>query len=167
MTKDDRMPNGPAIEDFLVERMRDDLTRPKWWNTLKGRLAIVGVSALVVSTGAAGVPLLQPRAVDDTTIVQCLETASRNLDGTLSGAAAAVATPEGVLEITDALAMCEQMWASGAFSSDDPLDPAPAPGIVPDAFTMCVTDEGSAAVVPGRIECSALALFPVSGEHPD
>lgn len=57
--------------------------------------------------------------------------------------------------------------ASGAFSFDDPLDPAPAPGIVPDAFTMCVTDEGSAAVVPGRIECSALALFPVSGEHPD
>ena len=160
MTNQDRMPNAAAIEEILVERMRDDLTRPKWWNTLKGRLAIVGASALIVSTGVAGVALVQPKPIDDTTMVQCLERASRNLDGTLSGAYTSVASPKGVLQIEDAVAMCQQMWAAGAFESDNPLDPSPTPGTVPDAFTLCVTDENTAAVVPGRIECSALGLSP-------
>jgi hypothetical protein len=164
MTDDNgRMPNGAAIEDLLVQKMRDDLTRPKWWQTWTGRFAIVGASALVVSTGIAGVTLLQPRPVDDTTIVQCLESASRNLDGTLSGFGASVASPDGVLEITDAVAMCEQMWAAGTFTSDDPLDPSPDPGAVPEHFTTCVTEDGYAAVVPGRIECSALGLSPFAG----
>lgn len=156
------MPRGAAIEDLLVQNMRNDLTRPKWWQTWRGRFAIVGASALVVSTGIAGVSLLQPRPVDDTTIVHCLETAGRNLDGTLSGFAATIISEDGKLDVTDAVGLCEQMWAAGTFTSDDPLNPTPDPGAVPDSFTTCVTDEGSAAVVPGRIECSALGLFPLT-----
>lgn len=157
-----RMPHGAAIEDLLVQNMRDDLTRPKWWQTWTGRFAIVGASALVVSTGVAGVSLLQSRPVDDTTIVHCLENASRNLDGTLSGYAATIASEDGKLNVTDAVGLCEQMWAAGTFTSDDPLNPTPDPGVVPEAFTTCVTEDGSAAVVPGRIECSALGLFPLT-----
>ncbi|MFX6201627.1 hypothetical protein ABTF50_19710, partial [Acinetobacter baumannii] len=62
-------------------------------------------------------------------------------------------------------------WAAGSLHEQDPLNPTPAPAEVPDEFTVCVTREGSAAVVPGRIECSVLKLHPydenLSGESQD
>lgn len=156
------MPNGSAVEELLVSRMRHDLTRRRWWQAWIGRLVIAGSSILVVSTGVTAVVMLSAEPVSETAIVHCLETPSRNLDGTLSGKAASIATPGGVLAITDAVGLCEQMWAAGTFASDDPLDPNPDADSVPTHFTTCVTDDGAAAIVPGRIECSTLDLHPFS-----
>lgn len=156
----DRMPHSRAIEAVLIARMRADLAKPKWWRTLHGRLAITIGSLAVVSTAVAAVILLDSRPVTDTGVVHCLESATRNQDGSLSGAAVSVAAPGGVVQIDDAIAICEQMWAAGSFNSEDPLDPDPTSGTVPDSFTTCVTPDGAAAVAPGRIECSVLKLHP-------
>lgn len=164
MSDPDRMPHGADIEELLVEHMHRDMARPQWWRTFKGRVAIAGAGLLVVSSAVAGVVLIESRQVSETVVVHCLETASRNLDGTLSGSAVSIAAPNGVIPIGDAEAVCRQMWESGAITSTDPLDPAPAPGEAPEAFTNCVTTDGAAAVVPGRIECSALGLHPRQAE---
>ncbi|WP_314094779.1 hypothetical protein [Microbacterium foliorum] len=156
----EHMPHHREVQDLLVEQMRRDLSRSRWWNTLWGRLSIAGGVLAVAGAGVAGVVLLDERPVTETAIVHCLEGPYRNSDGTLSGAAASVATPDGVVAITDAEAMCIQMWEGGAFEDNDPLSATPTPGVAPDEFTTCVTDEGEAAVVPGVIECSVLRLHP-------
>lgn len=158
--KSKRMPHGSEIEDLLIGQMQRDLARPKWWRTLRGRIVITVGALSIVSTAVAAVTLLESRPVTDTAIVHCLESASRNADGSLSGAAVSVAAPAGVVPITDAVSVCKQMWAAGGFDADDPLNPTPTHGAVPDDFTTCVTPDGSAAVVPGRIECSVLKLHP-------
>lgn len=157
------MPHRRAVQDLLVEQMRRDLARPVWWKTLWGRFSIAGGVLVVAGAGVAGVVLLDQRPVSDTSIVYCLEGPYRNSDGTLSGAAASVATPDGVVAIDDAEAMCVQMWEAGAFADNDPLSATTAPGVAPSEFTTCVTDQGEAAVVPGRIECSTLRLHPFEG----
>ncbi|PCE15766.1 hypothetical protein AUC47_12930 [Microbacterium sp. SZ1] len=161
MTRSDgRMPHHDEIQELLVEQMRRDLARPVWWKTLWGRLTIAGGIVSVAGLAVAGVVLLDDRAVSETSIVYCLENPYRNPDGTLSGAGASVATPDGVLSIEDAEALCVQMWEGGAFEDNDPLSATPTPGVAPSDFTTCVTDEGEAAVVPGIIECSVLRLHP-------
>lgn len=157
------MPHRREVQDLLVEQMRRDLSRPVWWRSLWGRLAIAGGVLVLAGTSVAAVVLLEQRTVSDTSIVYCLEGPYRNNDGTLSGAAASIATPDGVIPIDDAEAVCVQMWQSGAFAETDPLSTTPAPGVAPSEFTMCVTEEGEAAVVPGRIECSTLRLHPFEG----
>lgn len=156
----DRMPHHREVQDLLIEQMRRDLSRPRWWKTIWGRVAIAGTVLAVAGAGVAGVVLLDERPVTETSIVHCLEGPYRNPDGTLSGAAASIATPDGVVAITDAEALCVQMWEGGAFEDNDPLDPHPSPGVAPEDFTTCVNDEGEAAVVPGIIECSVLRLHP-------
>ncbi|MGV2984401.1 hypothetical protein ACNPNP_11930 [Microbacterium sp. AGC85] len=156
----DGMPHRKAVQDLLIEQMRRDLSRPVWWKTLWGRLSIAGSVLLVAGVGVAAVVLLEERPVSETSIVQCMEGPFRNPDGTLSGAAVSVATPDGVLAIKDAEALCTQMWESGAFAEDDPLSATSAPATAPSEFTMCVTTDGQAAVVPGLIECSTLRLHP-------
>lgn len=154
------MPHRQEVQDLLIQQMRRDLSRPVWWKSIWGRLIIAGGVVAVAGAGVAAVVLLEQRPVSDTSIVYCLEGPYRNADGTLSGAAASIATPDGVVPIADAEAVCTQMWQAGAFAEKDPLSSTPAPGIAPSQFTMCVTDEGEAAVVPGRIECSTLQLHP-------
>lgn len=157
------MPHRKEVQDLLVEQMRRDLSRPVWWKTLWGRLTIASTVLVVAGAGVAAVVLLEERPVDDTSIVQCLEGPYRNSDGTLSGAAVSIATPDGVVPIEDAEAVCIQMWESGAFTETDPLSATPQPAVAPAEFTTCVTDNGEAAVVPGRIECSTLRLHPYQG----
>ncbi|KNY04741.1 hypothetical protein [Microbacterium sp. GCS4] len=154
------MPHRREVQDLLIEQMRRDLSRPPWWKTLWGRLTIAGGVLVVAGAGVAGVVLLDQRPVSDTSVVQCLEGPYRNPDGSLSGAGVSIATPDGVLPIEDAEAVCIQMWESGAFAETDPTSATSAPGTAPSEFTMCVTDQGEAAVVPGRIECSTLRLHP-------
>ena len=154
------MPHHKQVQDLLIEQMRRDLTRPVWWKTIWGRLSIAGGIFVLAGAGVAGVVLLDQRPVSDTSIVQCMEGPHRNPDGTLSGAAVSIATPDGVLPIDDAEAVCAQMWESGAFGEGDQLSASPAPASAPTEFTVCVTDDGIAAVVPGQIECSVLRLHP-------
>lgn len=155
-----RMPHSPQVEEMLVQRMREDLSSPPWWKTVWGRGAIVGGVVVAIGASLAAVTMLSPKEVSEAALVHCLEGPYRESDGRLSGSAMSVATPEGVLEIEDAEAACALMWSSGAMDEEDPLNPTPAPGDVPAEFTMCVTPEGEAAVVPGRIECSGLRLHP-------
>lgn len=155
-----RMPHGRQIEEVAVARMRRDLTRPRWWQTVPGRIAVAGGCVALVSAGVSAVVLLAPRAVDETTAVHCMSDARRNLDGSLPGTMVSIATGNGVVPIEDAIEVCSQVWESGAMNAADPLDPTPAPGTVPDSFTECIAPEGYAVVVPGRIECSALRLHP-------
>ncbi|WP_156149144.1 hypothetical protein [Microbacterium oxydans] len=154
------MPHHREVQDLLIEQMRRDLSRPRWWKTIWGRAAIAGGVLAVAGAGVAAVVLLEEKPVSETSVVHCLEGPYRNSDGTLSGAAASIATPDGVVAITDAEAVCVQMWEGGAFEEHDPLVATPSPAIAPTEFTMCVTDEGEAAVVPGVIECSVLRLHP-------
>jgi hypothetical protein len=160
MTEQPGMPHHKEVQDLLVEQMRRDLSRPVWWKTMWGRLSIAGSVLVIAGAGVAAVVLLDERQVDDTSIVQCLEGPYRNPDGTLSGAAVSIATPDGVVPIEDAEAVCIQMWESGAFAETDPLSATPGPAAAPSEFTTCVTDAGEAAVVPGQIECSTLRLHP-------
>lgn len=160
------LPHGDSIEDLLVAQMHADLTRQRWWQTLQGRISIAAGAVTLASVSLAAVILLESRPVTETAVVHCLETNSRDADGSLSGAAVSIATPSGVIPIDDAIAVCRQMWESGRFNSPDPRDPSPTPGSVPEQFTVCVTPDGAAAVVPGRAECSALKLNPYAPDTP-
>ncbi|MDQ1129427.1 hypothetical protein [Microbacterium sp. SORGH_AS_0888] len=161
----ERMPHGPQIEDALVARMHADLTRRPWYTRWQWRLGLVGAGALVIGAGAfAGTSLLTHKPVSDTTMVTCASDAQLNPDGSLAGTAMSVATPEGVLAIDDAIAMCRLAWNSGAMTRTDPLDPSPPPGVAPSRFTLCVADDGTATVVPGDILCSSLRLHPWSAD---
>ncbi|MFW1123238.1 hypothetical protein ACEV8Z_24720, partial [Vibrio parahaemolyticus] len=53
------VPHGAEIEDLLVSRMREDLARPRWWRTVRGRIAIAVGSVAIASTAIAGVVLLE------------------------------------------------------------------------------------------------------------
>lgn len=162
----DGMPHRAEVQDLLVERMRRDLSRPKWWKTVWGRLAIAGGVLTIAGSGIAAVIILEERPVSETGIVWCLEGPYLNPDGSLSGAGTSVATPDGVVAIEDAEAMCDVMWESGAMEETDPLSATPTPGVAPSEYTTCVTEYGEAAVVPGRIECSVLKLHPYQPAEP-
>lgn len=159
----DRIPHHREVQDLLIEQMRRDLSRPKWWKTIWGRVAIAAGILSVAGAGVAAVVLLDEKPVSETGVVYCLEGPYRNADGSLSGAAASIATPDGVVAIEDAEALCTQMWEGGAFVDNDELSATPSPGTAPSEYTTCVTDEGEAAVVPGTIECSVLRLHPFQG----
>ncbi len=155
----ERMPRSSDIENLLVEQMRSDIARPRWWMTARGRIAIAGGALAVAGASVAAVSFLQPEPITDTVIVHCLERAQLNPDGSLPGAAVSLAAPEGVLPLRDAESVCRQMWASGSFQADA-LDASPSPGRVPETFTTCVTDSGAAAVLPGAASCSSVGMAP-------
>ena len=139
----DGMPHHREVQNLLIEQMRGDLSRPRWWKTLWGRLTIAGGLLAIAGSGIAAVVLLNEAPVSETGIVYCLEGPYRNADGTLSGAAASVATPDGVVAIEDAEALCTQMWEAGAFAGNDELDaislPEPDLSVYDDLFASPMT----------------------------
>lgn len=164
----ERMPHGASIEDALISRMRADLSRQPWYSRWFGKLMIFGGAGLILAGGGiAAVRLLSPEPVTDSFVVHCLSEADVHADGSFPGAAANVASPDGILPVDDAVALCKQMWEAGALGSADPLDANPEPGRAPEEFTTCVTATGEAAIVPGRIECSVLRLHPYQPNVPD
>ncbi|HEU5224055.1 MAG TPA: hypothetical protein VFU07_10320 [Candidatus Lumbricidophila sp.] len=160
------MPHHSAIQELLVEQMRADLLRRAWWQTLPGRIGIVGAALAISGAAVAAVVMRESRPVSDTAVVHCLDVAARAVDGSLPGSAVSIAAPDGVVPIDDAAAVCEQVWRSGSANETDPLNPFPTPGIAPEDVTVCVTDTGEAAVVPSRIECSVLQLHPYQPKVP-
>lgn len=161
-----RIPHAEEIEDLVIARMRSQLTRPRWWRRTPARIAFAGGAVLLAGAGVAAAILLEARSVTETQIVQCLDRASTNADGTLPGTAVSIAAPTGVVPTEDAVAVCRDLWKAGGFNGNEPLNPSPSPGTVPNDFTTCVTDDGIAAVVPGRIECTDLRLHPYQPNVP-
>lgn len=162
----ERIPHGAEIEDLVIARMRSQLTRPRWWRRPSTRIAFAGGAVLLAGASVAATILLDARPVTETQIVQCLDRASTNPDGSLPGTAVSLAAPTGVVSIEDAVAVCRDLWKAGGFNGNEPLDPTPSPGTVPDDFTTCVTDSGIAAVVPGLVECTDLRLHPYQPNVP-
>lgn len=157
-----RPPHSDLIGQLVLEQIEHDLAHPRrrWWQTFWGRIGIVAAAFAVVSPAVAAVILLQPKPVTETAVVHCLSTDHRNADGTLPGPLVSIATPTGQLDIEDAIETCKQVWASGSMQATDKLSPTHPPGAVPSSFTICVTEDGEAAVVPARVECSTLRLHP-------
>lgn len=155
----ERMPHGEMIENALVAQMHADLTRRRWWRTWWGRASVIAGVAFIGAASVAAFVLLQPSRVTDTQIVQCLGDPPRGADGRLTGTAVTVLTEDGELRVDDAVRACTSVWEVG-FPDADPLEPSPGTGIVPSSFTMCVSDEGQPAVVPGTRDCAAIRLHP-------
>lgn len=166
MVDNERIPHSREIEELLIRNMRADLARGGWWTRWWGRLAIAAGVVVLTGVGIAAVVILSREPVTETQVVHCMEGAFRTPGGDLSGSAASIATPEGVLDINDATALCTAMWEAGAFEPGEPLAPTRPKGTAPTTFTPCVTDEGMAAIVPGEIDCSALRLHPYQPNVP-
>ncbi|WP_350349110.1 hypothetical protein ABIQ69_04010 [Agromyces sp. G08B096] len=128
------------------------------------RIAWAGAGALVLGVAAtAGAVLLQPGAVEDTSVVFCLSAAERLPDGGYPGSSAVVAD-SGDGRAADAIQLCRDMWAQGVLESGfDPTAATTSPGQVPDALQTCVRSDGVAAVVPSDRPsiCAALGLAPL------
>lgn len=161
MTEHRTMPRSAAIEDLVVNAMRTDLTRPKWWATLWGRVTIIGSLIAFAGFAVAGIAIFDRAPVTQDLVVHCFATPAINPDGTYRGTAVAISNGTGSMSIDDAVSVCSDVWASGAMSTDnDPLSPANVTGEVPATFTTCVMSDGTAAVIPGSVTCSRLKLHP-------
>ena len=116
------------------------------------------VGAVALTTGAAIVFGSAP--VTDTTIVHCLSSTVRNVDGTYPGSSATIADGNGPGRVDDARALCAQMWEQGVLSPTvDPTAPTQGPGAVPQ-LQVCVMRDGTAAVVPSSTPtvCQSLGM---------
>lgn len=161
MTEHRTMPHSAAIEDVIVNAMRADLTRPKWWATMWGRVTIIGSLVGFAGLAIAGVVILDRAPVTQELVVHCFATPAINPDGTYQGTAVAISSGTGSMRIDDAIRVCSDVWASGAMSTDkDPLSATDASAEVPASLTTCVMADGSAAVIPGSVTCSSLKLHP-------
>lgn len=163
MTEQRGMPHSALIEDVVVGQMREDLTRPKWWATMWGRISIAGSVVAIIGVAAAGMIALNQAPVTQQLIVHCFATPTINSGG-YDGTAVAISDGGQSVPINDALRVCRDVWASGALApGKDPLSAEQTTAAVPESFTACVMADGSAAVIPGRIACSELHLHPL--EH--
>ncbi|NII69499.1 hypothetical protein [Microbacterium ulmi] len=159
------MPHSVEIEHAVLSRMRADLTRPRWWHTVWGRVAIVTSVFAVGGLAVAGTIWLSDEPVTQPMVVHCFAQAAIHADGTYEGVAVAMSDGNAAEAIDNAQQTCADVWASGALDpSHDPLATDLPPGVVPDAFTTCVMSDGTAAVIPGRISCLRLKLHPLDSQ---
>jgi hypothetical protein len=160
-----------AIEALLVSVAQDGTPENQHFQNTKGkRILLAGVAVALVATGGAALTQLP---VTDKSSILCFARAELNghqFPGTtvtlLAGAKPGEPKPDNPVPIEDALAACRDIWAQHV------LDPnAPSGGAdpklfdsnfsypVPDPLTVCVLDDGRAAVIPGDEKvCGSLGL---------
>lgn len=152
-----------AIRETLLAHVRTESTRHR--QRLRRRFTIWGgIGVLVVGgvvTGAAAI--VQSQRVTNTGIVYCFASPHRGPNGQFTYAAATIhdsATNQG--SVTNPISVCQDMWRRGALDKRaDQLSPTPSPHAVPAQLQVCVMDDGSPAVVPGRPGvCQAAGLAP-------
>lgn len=123
-----------------------------------------GAGLLIVGAGAAATAAVvgsRPATAPD--IVYCLASPDRGADGQFRYAAASL---ESSLSGTgDPIAVCRDLWRRGALDPGaDQLAATPAPHAAPADLQLCVMDDGSPAVVPGRPGVCRTAGLAPSGE---
>lgn len=153
-----------AIRSLVLEQLPATRERKARWRRNRW-FAWGGVGVLVVGLGAtaAGV-VLQSQVVSNDEIIHCLTSDSRAADGSYPGAMASVAHDNAAERAANAIEVCTMMWEQGALEPGfDPTSLTNAPGVVPEAFILCVMSDGSAAVVPSSEPaiCSRLGLAPL------
>jgi hypothetical protein len=152
-----------AIRETLLDHVRTEASRRR--HTLRRRFAIWGGIGVLVIGGAAtaATAIVQSQRVTNSDIVYCFASPHRGADGQFTYAAATMhnsATNQG--SVADPISTCQDMWRRGALDKNaDQLAPTQAPHAVPAKLQVCVMDDGSPAVVPGRPGvCQSAGLAP-------
>lgn len=152
-----------GIRDTLLEQVRTEASRRR--HALRRRFAIWGgVGVLVVGgVATAATAIVQAQRVTNSDIVYCFASPHRGADGQFTYAAATLhdsSTNTGA--VSDPISVCQDMWRRGALDKDtDQLSATPKPHAVPAQLQVCVMEDGSPAVVPGRPEvCQSAGLAP-------
>lgn len=165
---DDDMPDmtearTDAIRETLLTQVRTESSRRR--TTLRRRFALWGGIGVLMIGGVAtaATAIVQSQRVTNSDIVYCLASPHRGADGQFDYAAATMhdgATGAGA--VSDPITVCQDMWRRGALDKHtDQLVATPAPHPVPSHLQVCVLDDGSPAVVPGRPGiCQAAGLAP-------
>ncbi|MGO4535973.1 hypothetical protein [Leifsonia sp. 2MCAF36] len=152
-----------AIRDTLLDQVRTETARRH--RTLRRRFAVWGGIGVLVIGGVAtaATAIVQAQRVTNSDIVYCFASSQRGSDGQFTYAAATLhdaAINAGA--VSDPVSVCRDMWRRGALDKGtDQLSASPAPHAVPSQLQVCVMDDGSPAVVPGRPSiCQAIGLAP-------
>lgn len=158
-----------AIEELLSNAARDGTTENRHFQSTKGkRVLFTGLAAAVAISGAA-IAMQQP--VTDKGSIACFARAELN-GNRFPGATVTVGVPstterpDSRIMIDDALSVCRDVWAQNQLDPDDP-DGGAHPSLhdpsfshpVPPELTVCVLNDGRAAVIPGDENvCASLGL---------
>jgi hypothetical protein len=160
-----------AIEALLVSVAQDGTPENLHFQNTKGkRILLSGIAVALVATGGAAVMQLP---VTDKSSILCFARAELNgnqFPGTTvslaEGARPGEPAPDNPVPVEDALAVCRDVWAQHILDPDAPNGSA-HPALydrsfsypVPDPLTVCVLDDGRAAVIPGDEKvCGSLGL---------
>ncbi|MBT2535119.1 hypothetical protein [Arthrobacter sp. ISL-69] len=161
-----------AIEALLTKVVQDGTPENRHFQDTKGkRILLAGIAVALVATGGAVVMQLP---VTDKSSIDCFARAELHgsrFPGTtvVLGEGTRVGEPStqrNPIPIEDALAACRDVWAQHGLDPDDP-DGNAHPSLydrsfsypVPDPLTVCVLQDGRAAVIPGDEKvCGALGL---------
>lgn len=160
-----------AIEQLLTKVAQDGTPENRHFQNTKGkRILLAGVAVALVATGGAAVMQLP---VTDKSSILCFARAElhgNEFPGTsvtvLEGARPGEPAPRNPVPIEDALAACRDVWAQHVLDPDAPNGSA-HPSLydrsfsypVPDPLTVCVLNDGRAAVIPGDENvCASLGL---------
>ena len=152
-----------AIRDALLDHVRTARERRR--RTLRRRVAVWGGVGLIVvgGTATAAAAIVQAQRVTNADIVYCLASPHRGADGEFRYAAATLYRGSGdAVTMSDPVSVCRDMWRRGALdSTTDQLAVDPGTHAVPARLQVCVMDDGSPAVVPGRPGvCQTAGLAP-------
>lgn len=152
-----------AIRDRLLEQVRTESSRRR--HRIRRRFAIWGGIGVLVIGGVAtaATAIVQSQRVTNSDIVYCFASSERGADGQFTYAAATLhdsTTDTG--SVSDPISVCQDLWRRGALDKNtDQLSATPAPHAVPAQLQVCVMDDGSPAVIPGRPGiCQSAGLAP-------
>jgi hypothetical protein len=169
-----------AIEQLLTNVAQDGTPENRHFHNTKGkRILLSGVAVALAVTGAA-VALQMP--VTDKSSIDCFARAELHGnqfpgttvvlgEGTRVGEPSAQRNP---IPIEDALAACRDVWAQHMLDRNSPngrwhpsLYDRSFSYPIPDPLTVCVLNDGRAAVIPGDEDvCASLGLALKADESP-
>ena len=150
-----------AMREALAAHVASEPVRAH--RTRRRRIVIGSLLSLLVVGGAttAGLQVLAPAEVVDTSIVLCTHEAKRDANGELFGQYATMSGPFNAARRADAIELCSLMWERGELQRDrDPLALPPDEPLPVPPLTVCVDPNGRATVVPSDAPeiCTALHL---------